>query len=158
MEPLLRALSEWPVAAALRESGIAYPLVNAAHILSIGLLLGAIATLDLRMLGAFRASSAAALGPPLVRVAACGLGLAAATGFFLFTTRPLTYWENPAFGIKLGLIALGLLNVLALRFNRHWRRALDGAEVHGSVRISAFLSLVLWVCTVVVGRWIGFLQ
>jgi hypothetical protein len=151
-------MAEWPVAAALRESGIAYPLVNAAHILSIGLLLGAIATLDLRMLGAFRATPAAALGPPLVRVASCGLGLAAATGVLLFSTRPLTYWENPAFGIKLGLIGLGLLNVLALRLNRHWRRALDGGEVHGTVRISAVLSLALWVGAVVAGRWIGFLQ
>jgi hypothetical protein len=151
-------MAEWPVAAALRESGIAYPLVNAAHILSIGLLLGAIATLDLRMLGAFRATPAAALGPPLVRVASCGLGLAAATGVLLFSTRPLTYWENPAFGIKLGLIGLGLLNVLALRLNRHWRRTLDGGEVHGTVRISAVLSLALWVGAVVAGRWIGFLQ
>jgi hypothetical protein len=151
-------LQAWPVAAALRESGIAYPIVNAAHIASIALLFGAIATLDLRMLGAFRASPAAALGPPLVRVASFGLVLAAVTGFLLFSTRPLTYWENPAFRIKLALIALGLANVVALHVNRHWRRALAGDAVHGSVRAAAALSLTLWLGAVLAGRWIGFLQ
>ena len=71
----LEALSDWPVAALLRQSAILYPLVNAAHILAIGLLFGAIATLDLRLLGAFRGTSLAQLGPPLERVAGTGLSL-----------------------------------------------------------------------------------
>lgn len=155
---LLQALAEWPVAAALRRSAIAYPLVNAAHIISLGLLLGAIATLDLRLLGLFRDHPVAVLGPPLWRVAACGLALAAVTGFLLFSTRPLAYAENPAFLAKLGLIGLGLLNLLVLRFNAHWRRALGGGAVHWSVRAAALLSLVAWLGAVVAGRWIGFLQ
>jgi hypothetical protein len=155
---LLQALADWPVAAALRRSAIAYPLVNAAHIISLGLLLGAITTLDLRLLGLFRAHPVAVLGPPLWRVAACGLALAAVTGFLLFSTRPLAYAENPAFLTKLGLIGLGLLNLLVLRFNAHWRLALGGGAVHGSVRAAALLSLVAWMGAVVAGRWIGFLQ
>lgn len=158
METALQALSEWPVAAALRGSSVAYPLVNAAHIASVGLLFGAIVTLDLRLLGAFRAYPVAQLGPPLRRVAAAGLLLAAATGFLLFSTRPLAYAENPAFLAKLGLVGLGALNALALGRNRHWRRAADGAEVHASVRLAALASLLIWVGAVVAGRWIGFLQ
>src|SRR5215213_8512984 len=111
----LRALSEWPAAEMLRQSSVAYPLVNAAHIGAIGLLLGAIVTLDLRLLGAFRAHPIAHLGPPLRRVAASGFVAAAATGLLLFSTRPLAYAQNPAFLIKLALIGLGLLNVAALR-------------------------------------------
>ncbi len=99
---LLQALSDWSVAATLRRSGIAYPLMNAAHIISIGLILGAIASLDLRMLGVFRASPVVHLAPPLWRIATCGVALAAVTGFMLFSTRPLTYIENPAFLTKLG--------------------------------------------------------
>jgi hypothetical protein len=155
---LLQALAEWPVAAALRRSAIAYPLVNAAHIISLGLLLGAITTLDLRLLGLFRAYPVAVLGPPLWRVAAWGLAMAAVTGFLLFSTRPLAYAENPAFLAKLGLIGLGLLNLLVLRFNAHWRLALGGEAVHWSVRVAALLSLVAWMGGVVAGRWIGFLQ
>jgi hypothetical protein len=155
---LLQVLSDWPVAMALRQSAIAYALVNAAHIVSIGLLLGAIATLDFRMLGVFRTSPVAHLAPPLWRVATCGLLLAAATGFLLFSTRPLTYVENPAFLTKLCLVGLGVLNALALRYNSYWDVALSGAEVHTSVQISASVSLLAWIGAVFAGRWIGFLQ
>ncbi|MBR0644999.1 DUF2214 domain-containing protein [Plastoroseomonas hellenica] len=155
---LLQALSDWPVAAALRRSGIAYPLVNAAHILSIGLLVGAIATLDLRILGMFRASALAELAMPLRRVAACGVASAAVTGFLLFSTRPLTYIENPAFLIKLGLVGLGVLNAILLGCNRHWPPARAGAPIHWSLRLSAAVSLLVWVGAVIAGRWIGFLQ
>ena len=154
----LQALSDWPVAAALRRSSVAYPLVNAAHIMSIGLLLGAIVTLDLRLLGVFRGHPIAHLGPPLWRVAATGLLLAVTTGFLLFSTRPLTYAENPAFLIKLGLVGFGVVNVAVLRFNRHWHRAVHGAPVHGSVRVAALVSLLIWAGAVIAGRWIGFLQ
>jgi hypothetical protein len=155
---LLQALSDWPVAAFLRRSGIAYPLVNAAHILSIGLLLGAIATLDLRLLGVFRTSALVQIAIPLRRVAACGLASAAVTGFLLFSTRPLTYIENPAFFIKLGLVGLGVLNALLFARNPHWLPALAGAPIHWSLRLSAVASLLLWLAAVIAGRWIGFLQ
>lgn len=132
--------------------------MNAAHILGIGLLFGAIATLDLRLLGAFRAAPLALFGPPLARVAAAGLGLAALTGLWLFSTRPGAYLENPAFLAKLGLVGAGLVNLAVLRGNPGWRRALAGAAVPASVRAAALVSLLAWVGTVVAGRWIGFLQ
>lgn len=154
----LQALSEWQAAALLRGSAILYPLVNAAHIASFGLLVGAIVTLDLRLLGLFRRAELAQLGPPLRAVAATGLGLAALTGFLLFTTRPLAYAENPAFLVKLGLVAMGLLNVAALSWAGHWRRALAGAPVHPVLRLSAAASLLIWLGALLAGRWIGFLQ
>jgi hypothetical protein len=156
---VLRALSEWPAAEMLRRSAVAYPLVNAAHIASVGLLLGAIATLDLRLLGAFRAHPLAHLAPPLVRVASGGLLAASATGLLLFSTRPLTYAQNPAFLAKLGLVGLGLLNALVLRQNRRWCEVVAGREpVPGSIRAAALASLLVWPAAVVAGRWIGFLQ
>ncbi len=154
----LQALAEWPVAAALRRSPLLYPLVNAAHILAIGLLVGAIFTLDLRVLGAFGRAPLAALGPPLVRVAATGLGLALLTGFLLFSVRPLDYAANPAFLTKLGLITAGLLNVLVHRLGAGWRRALAGGPIEASVRAAAALSLLIWLCAVLAGRWIAFLD
>lgn len=132
--------------------------MNAAHILGIGLLFGAIATLDLRLLGAFRAAPLALFGPPLWRMAAFGLGLAALTGSWLFTTRPGAYLENPAFLAKLGLIGAALLNLAVLHRQAAWGRALAGAPVAAPVRAAAVVSLVAWVGTVVAGRWIGFLQ
>ena len=154
----LQALANWPVAALLRESAIAYPLVNAAHILGIGLLIGAIATLDLRLLGLFRATPLAHLAPPLWRVAATGLALAALTGFLLFSTRPQSYLANPAFLAKLALIAAGVVNALILHRAAAWRSGLISGMVGPRLRVAALLSLSIWVSTVLAGRWIGFLQ
>lgn len=153
MEPL-QALEASTLAQALRRSAVLYPLVNAAHVLGIGLLLGAIATLDLRLLGAFRGAPLPVLGPPLVRVAAAGLGLALATGLLLFSVRPVEYAANPAFLAKLGFILLGLLNVLALR--RRWARALAGGGIGPALRLAALVSLLAWLGALLAGRWIAF--
>lgn len=155
---LLQALSDWPVATAIRQSRVLYPLLNAAHILSLGLLIGAIATLDIRLLGLFRNASVAELAPPLWRVAAVGLLCAVTTGFFLFSVRAPSYAANPAFILKLGLVGFGLLNAIAVHANPHWRKALAGGPVHGSIRVSAALSLLIWTGAIFAGRWIGFLQ
>lgn len=145
-------------AAALRGSVTLYLLVNAAHVLGIGLLVGAIATLDLRLLGAFRSAALAHLAPPLVRVAATGLGLAALTGLALFSTRPATYLENPAFLAKLALLALALANLALLHAGRPWRAALAGGALAGRLRLAAGVSLAAWIGALLAGRWIGFLQ
>jgi hypothetical protein len=154
----LEALAASGFAAALRHSPTLYLAVNAGHILAIGLLLGAVVTLDLRLLGAFGRYRLADLGPPLRHVAAAGLALAAATGFLLFSTRPAAYVANPAFLAKLALIGLGLLNILALHAGRAWRTALAGEPVPGRLRLAALVSLLAWVPAVLAGRWIGFLQ
>jgi hypothetical protein len=152
------SLADWPVAAALRRSVLLYPLVNAAHIIGIGLLLGAIATLDLRLLGAFRRVPLPLLAPPLVRVAAAGLLLALASGFLLFSVRPQAYLDNPAFLAKLGLVALGLANVALLRLAPGWRRALAGGAPGAAPRLAAGLSLLAWIGAILAGRWIAFID
>jgi hypothetical protein len=153
----LQALSEWPGAVMLRRFQVAYLLVNAAHIISIGLVVGAIVTLDLRILGLFRQHPIGTLGPPLSRVAAVGLALAILTGLLLFSVRPIAYVHNTAFLIKVGLVGLGIANALLLNHNRYWWLALSENAPQMRVQLSAFLSLVLWVGAVVAGRWIGFL-
>lgn len=136
---------------------VAYALANAAHILSIGLLWGAVATLDLRLLGAFATHPLAHLGPPLRRMAMAGLGAAVLTGALLFAVRPLAYAENPAFLAKLGLVVLGVGNALLLGRGRAWRAALAGAPVPLPLRAAALVSLLAWLAAVLAGRWIGFL-
>lgn len=153
---LLAALGDWPGAHALRASWIAYLLVNAAHILGVALLLGAILVLDLRLLGAFGSVPLAVMGPLQLRVAAFGLGLAVLTGAWLFSIRPTDYAANPAFQIKLALLAAALANIGLQHANARFRRAMTGAPVTPAVRACAAASLVLWIALLVAGRWIGF--
>lgn len=154
---VLEWLGSLPFAVLMQRSGTLYLLVNAAHIIAIGLLVGTIVSLDLRMLGVFRAAPLTALAPFLSRMAASGLALAILTGFLLFSVRPVEYVANPAFLAKLGLVVLGTLNALWLHAGRHWRGVLSGEPVHAAARMHALVSLLLWLGAVVAGRWIGFL-
>ena len=154
---LLAWIGSWPGAVLLQNSGTAYLFVNAAHILGIGLILGAILPLDLRLAGLFRQAPLAVLGPFLSRVAASGVALAILTGLWLFTVEPGRYMGNIAFLAKLALLALALGNVLHQHRNQHYRAALAGAPLHGSVRLLATVSTLAWLGALVAGRWIGFL-
>jgi hypothetical protein len=147
---VLEAIGGWPGASWLQQSATAYLFVNAAHILGLAVLLGAILPLDLRLLGLFRRFPIEVIGPFLVRCAAAGLGLALLTGAWLFSVKPGEYLANPAFRWKLVLLALALVNV-GLQHR-------SPGVVHGSsaVRVRAGLSLCLWLSVLVAGRWIGF--
>lgn len=154
----LAALSQWPPAVALRGSLWLYPLVNAAHIFSIGLIIGSIVTLDLRLIGAFRTVPLATLATPLTRMAATGVVLAAFTGFLLFSVRPQNYVANPAFLIKLALVALGIVNALVLHTGKSWRAALEAGTAPSSAKLAALFSILIWAAAVLAGRWIGFVE
>ena len=149
---MLEAIGSWPGALWLQQSGTAYLLLNAAHILGIGILLGSIVPLDLRLIGMFRRFPLDVLGPFLTRMAASGLALAIVTGAWLFSVNPSEYFGNPAFRWKLLLIGIALVNVALQHRNtrRHqWKPTT-------AMRISAGLSLSLWLSVLVAGRWIGF--
>jgi hypothetical protein len=154
----LQALAAWPVAAFFRSSTTAYATLNAAHILALALLVGSIVTLDLRILGLFRRVPLDALAVPLARMAAAAILFAVATGFVLFSVRPVAYAQNPAFIIKVSLVAFGIGNAAYLRTKRSWRDALAGEAIADSVRAAAFCSIMIWVGAILAGRWIGFLQ
>lgn len=154
---LLQWLAGWPGAVALRGSATLYLFVNAAHILSIGLLVGAILPLDLRLIGLFRKVPVSVVGPFLSRMAATGLLLAIVTGFCLFSVRPVAYVTNIAFLTKITLLCLGILNALLLHLQPQWRVAVKDGPISRRVRVAALVSLGVWTGAVLSGRWIGFL-
>ncbi|MEI2297695.1 DUF6644 family protein [Ensifer sp. MJa1] len=152
---------EWiaslPVGVALRRSALLYLLVNAAHILAIGLLIGAIVPLDLRLLGLAGHGPVETLGPFLSRAAAIGLALAVVTGLCLFSVRPSAYLTNPAFLTKFALVVLGTVNALSVHRSKAWSAAIAGGMVALRLRVRAFASLVIWLGALLAGRWIGFI-
>ncbi|MGO6818044.1 DUF6644 family protein [Rhizobium leguminosarum] len=154
MIDILEWLSATTPAVALRRSGTLYMFVNAAHILAIGLLIGAILPLDLRLAGLFRKVPVEIVAPFLSRAAGVGLAAAIVTGFCL---RAVEYAANPAFLAKLCLIAFGLLNLSIGHFGRGWKAAVSTGIVRPGLRFSAVLSAAVWIAAVLAGRWIGFL-
>ncbi len=153
---LLDWIGAWPGAVLLRESGTVYLFVNAAHILGVGLLVGAILPLDLRLLGLFGHVPLGVIAPFLSRAAASGAALAIVTGLWLFTVKPAEYATNEAFLWKAGLLVLALANVALQHVNRHFSLAVAGGALRPSVRLAAAGSIVLWLAVLVAGRWVGF--
>jgi hypothetical protein len=153
----LSSIAAWPGAAFLRAQGDAYAAANAAHILGLGLLVGAALPMDLRLAGAFRSVPLPVIVPFLSRMAGAGLALAALTGLWLWSVNPVDYWANSAFRLKLVLIAGAVALVAAQHLNPAFRAALAGAAPAASVRLTAAVSALLWVAILASGRWIGFL-
>jgi hypothetical protein len=146
--PVGQALIRWPTL---------YIFLNASHILSLAMLIGASVILDLRLLGGVSRLPLADTAAVLSRIAALALGTTMLTGVLLFSVRPLEYVENTAFLIKIGLVLLGTLNALAVRASRHWAALLAGARPAPQLRLAASVSLAIWLAALLAGRWIGFL-
>ena len=157
MTGFLQAISGWPGATFLQEYWVAYLVVNAAHILGIGLLLGAILPLDLLLLRSTRGRDLPTLGPFLVRVAATGTALAVTTGLWLFSVKPVEYAENPAFLFKVTLLVLAICNIALQHHGGHFDAALRSGQPSVRVRVLAATSAILWLSVLIAGRWIGFM-
>src|SRR5258708_37706469 len=134
---LVEWIGTWPGAVLLQRSGTAYLLVNAAHIVGVGLVMGGILPLDLRLAGVFRGVPIAAIAPFLSRSAAIGVVLAIATGLWLFSVQPVEYLANEAFLWKMALLGLALANIVLQHRSRHYRLALAGGDLHPGVRLVA---------------------
>ena len=154
MENLLAGIEQLAIARALKTSFIAYPIVNALHIVSIGVLLTAVMLMDLRIVGAFRSMPVAPFVMLLRRMALTALAGAVVTGLLLFSVWAGEYAAMPVFAVKIMLIVLAGGNFLAfLRVSRNAGDQPGGA----AIKVLALLSLALWLSVLLAGRFIGFL-
>jgi hypothetical protein len=158
------AFLTWIEASALgsgiREAGPwAYAVINLLHILGIASLFGAILVLDLRLLGLWRRLPLAPLTTAAVPVAACGIGLAMATGLCLLATNATEYIGNPFLLIKFPAIAVGLVNVLLWKRTPAWRAHTERELSRGEQRqlaVMGAVSLASWLTAISAGRLIAY--
>lgn len=155
---LLIALEQSALGAAIRESVWAYPAANVGHIVALTLLAGSVAVMDLRLLGAFAATSPAAIVRPARAAAMLALILMALTGFMLFAAEASHVAMNRVFQVKAGLIGLGILNALLLAGPALAKLETTGSETALPVRLrlAAVLSLAIWISVAACGRLIAY--
>lgn len=156
LDALIQTIEVWPLSVALRKSLWIYPLVNAAHILGLAMLVGAIGTLDLRLLGLWRSQPVRVLANILVDVARVGLMLAIATGSLLFIARPADYFGHSLFQLKMVLIAIGLLNIWLNHRHLDWQNLADDGPVTTRLKVAASISLLGWLTVLLLGRLLGY--
>ena len=153
---LLEGLERSALSVGLRGSAWVYPLINALHIVGIALLVGAILILDWRLLRGRATPTVAVLAGVLLPAARMGWVLAVLSGSLLFITRPLDYAFNAVFQLKLGILALALLNVALLHRSGSWQVAVMHNRVDGRVCLACGLSLVSWLLVLGLGRLVGY--
>lgn len=159
LEAVLQSLYQSALAMQIRESELAFPLIETAHVLAISTVVGTIAIVDLRLLGlASRERSVGRLSQDILPVTWIAFGIAVASGFLMFMSNAPNYAHNFYFRSKLVLLALAGVNMIV--FEGLFRRDLPlwdtAAITPWRARVAGGLSLLLWVLVVTAGRWIGF--
>jgi Family of unknown function (DUF6644) len=155
----LVALETSGFAAAMRHWLWLYPIVEIMHILGFVLLVGAAVMFDLRLLGVSSRLPVSDLARHLLPWSRTGLLLVVPSGLAMFSAHATEWIANPAFWVKLSLIALAGVN--AWTFHRFTFRSVATWDRHvaapAAARASAVASLGLWVGVVSCGRLLAYL-
>lgn len=135
----------------------AYPTVLTLHTVGLGVLVGANAVIDFRLLGFAPRLPIPSLAP-LYRFMWAGFAINAVTGVMLFASNATTKGKQPVFYIKLTLIALALVITAVIRRTMERGPARPDPDLGpGPGRRLAALSLLLWAGAVTAGRLMAYL-
>ncbi len=155
---VMGAIEQWPLTQAMKSSTYLYPFINAGHILSLMVFFAAVAVMDLRLLGGLKTLAPGPTIRDARRIAIAAFVVIAATGGLMFLAEAAELSSNWVFLSKLALIGFALLNVVALEFA--FARSISAAgpndDLPALVRVSAALSLLLWLSIAMFGRFIAY--
>ncbi len=159
MRDLMLWLDGQQLSVALRESFLVWSALEATHIMTLMLFVGTIIMVDLRLLGVlFKNTPVSAIEKRILPLTMIGFAVLMITGVVLFYAKPLTYYNNMYFRLKLIVIALAMINIMVFHFRvQHGQAKWDNAEKPPmSARVIAGLSLSSWVIVVCLGRLIAY--
>jgi hypothetical protein len=147
----LSTLHDLPLAAAIRESAWAFPLLEIVHIAAFAAMIGTVLTVEMRTLGLQKAIPLPELGRLGLKIALTAFAVIVISGSLLLLSDLQGYLVNRAFLVKLGLITLAAINMIVF----HLRKSL--ARPDAIARAQAVLSLSLWLGVISAGRLIAYI-
>jgi hypothetical protein len=159
LEVWLQWLQATSIATAIRENEILFPWIESIHVLAITLVIGSISIVDLRLLGVASLERAAdRLMGEVLPLTWGAFAVGATTGALLFSSNATTYAHNFYFQGKMLLLTAAALNmslfhIFGMRGIARWGRA---KQTPLPAKMAGAISLLLWICVVAFGRWIGF--
>lgn len=134
-------------------------LLEGTHLLALMLFAGTIFIVDLRLLGAaFRKTPVSVISEKVLPLTVAGFAIVIITGLALFFAKPLVYYHNIWFRLKLVFILLAMINIVVFHFRVQRNQASwDMApKPPASARASAIISLTAWVLVIIMGRFIAY--
>ena len=136
--------------AALNSHVWAYPALEVVHIVAIGLLLGNLVLLELRVFGMGAALPVKPLARLSLGLAATGFFMAATSGLLMFASQPEELLANRIFTLKMLLLMVAACNAGLF----HARDSLSKMDT--LARVYMMISTLLWLSVVICGRWIAY--
>ncbi len=162
---MIRHFATWiantPVSHLIEDVSWIVPLVQTIHILCLAIILSSVGMLDLRLMGLAGkrvtiSGMAARFLPPIW----WALAVLAATGMTLIVGEPERSLPNPAFQLKMALLAAAILVTIGFQFTV--RRNAEYWDLSPTRRrqakLTATVSLLLWIGIAVCGRLIAYVD
>jgi len=149
------AFSTW-----LRESDSPFPIIETVHIIGLGLSVGTILWVDLRLLGLvtthYRVSDIVGQLEPW---AIPGFMVMFVSGLLLFVSEPMKCYSTLSFRLKAVMLVLTGLNVWYFHAKVYpgvaeWD---DNPVMLWQAKMVGLVSMVLWFGIIVAGRWTAYL-
>jgi hypothetical protein len=153
--PLFQWLAGTRLSTAMAASKWAFAIVEMVHLLGLAVLGGTVLMVDLRLLGLrLRRRPVDEVARELSPFSVASLIVLVISGVFLVIDGPLRYYGNAAFRLKMLLLAAAI----TFSLTAHRRVVLSGSNlVTTQARVTAVVSLALWLSVGLAGRAIGFL-
>jgi hypothetical protein len=129
---------------------LAYPALEVLHIVGIGLLVGNLVLLELRVWGLGGDLPVQPLARLALGLAVVGFALAGASGLLMFAAQAAELLANRAFVLKMGLLMLAGTNAAWF----HGRGSL--VRMDRTARLLALVSTAIWLAVIVCGRSIAY--
>jgi hypothetical protein len=134
-------------------------LMEGTHLLFLMLFAGTIFIVDARLLGVtFKRTPVSVVSDRILPLTVFGFAAMILTGLVVFYAKPLVYYHNVWFRLKMVFLVLALLNILVFhgRVQKN-QAAWDALPVPpGSARLSAILSITSWILIITMGRFIAY--
>ncbi len=159
LHSVLQSLYDTSLSTSIRQVGILFPAIESVHVIAITVVVGTIAIVDLRLIGyASHRRSANRLIHELLPFTWVAFAAAIISGSLMFASKAVDYAENGPFLWKMcTLVAAGInMGIFHLGIHRRIGEWDETFPVPFAARLAGFLSLVLWIAVVFLGRWIGF--
>jgi hypothetical protein len=139
----------------IRDSIWLFPVIEAFHLVGLGLTAGAVLMVDLRLLGAGLIKQPVALLAAAVQPWLLGsLALMITSGSLLFLSEATKCYYSFPFWVKMTSLFLVLLFTFTVRRRVTQSNLTSDRPLPG--RLTALISLSLWFGVAWGGRWIGF--
>jgi hypothetical protein len=140
---------------AIRQSSWLFPVIEAIHLLGLGVIGGAVLVVDLRLLGlGLRRQSTLQLARDAQPWLIGSLLLMMTTGGLLFLSESIKLYYHEAFWFKMASLILAIVFTFTIQ-----RKVILASETRLEPvwsKVVALVSILLWSGVGIGGRWIGF--